>query len=436
MTRASFVCNGAILLAAASAFGQALPHGPQFQVNTYTTSDQLYAATAIDGHGNFIVAWESDGSSGTDSSYSSIQARRYDAHGRPVGNQFQVNTYTTDRQNRPAVAASDQGRFVIVWDSRGSPGPDPGTSRSIQARIFDASGAPLGEQFQVNSFTPSLQLAPAVSMSPQGSFVVVWQSYLSGGTDHDDWSVHARRFGPDGSPLTADFQVNTYTTGSQGGTAVTLTGAGGFVVAWTSDGSSGSDTSEQSIQARFFDSLGSPLSAELQVNSNTNGYQVGPSIASGNSSDVVIVWRSYLGPGERSVEARRLDATGQTQGAQFRVDTAEGGNYAAHADVGMDERGGFLVVWQWPNIHGRRFHPSGIPIEAPFELTNSTGTDAHPSVALDYGGNFIVAWESETSIGTDSSGYSIQARAFDSLFRDGFETGDSARWSAIGEFVP
>jgi hypothetical protein len=41
-----------------------------------------------------------------------------------VGEEFQVNCYTTDFQRRPAVAADLQGNFVVVWQSDGSYGTD------------------------------------------------------------------------------------------------------------------------------------------------------------------------------------------------------------------------------------------------------------------------------------------------------------------------
>lgn len=44
---------------------------------TYTTSDQRFPAVAADAEGNFVVAWQSFGSSGGDSSGRSIQARRF-----------------------------------------------------------------------------------------------------------------------------------------------------------------------------------------------------------------------------------------------------------------------------------------------------------------------------------------------------------------------
>ena len=45
--------------------------------------------------GDFVVVWESNGSSGTDTSSWSIQGQRYASNGSTLGAQFQVNTYTT-----------------------------------------------------------------------------------------------------------------------------------------------------------------------------------------------------------------------------------------------------------------------------------------------------------------------------------------------------
>jgi len=51
-----------------------VPEGPEFLVNTYTTSYQLAAAAASDGTGNFVVVWES----GTqDASLRGVFGQRY-----------------------------------------------------------------------------------------------------------------------------------------------------------------------------------------------------------------------------------------------------------------------------------------------------------------------------------------------------------------------
>ena len=70
------------------------PVGPEFQVNTYTSGTQLGPDIAADPDGGFVIAWWGNGGSPeTDSSESSIQGRRFDRSGAPVGGQFQVNTY-------------------------------------------------------------------------------------------------------------------------------------------------------------------------------------------------------------------------------------------------------------------------------------------------------------------------------------------------------
>jgi hypothetical protein len=51
------------------------------------------------------------------SDYSGIFGQRFDSAGTKPDGEFQVNTYTTNYQNRPAVAAAGNGTFVVVWSS-------------------------------------------------------------------------------------------------------------------------------------------------------------------------------------------------------------------------------------------------------------------------------------------------------------------------------
>ena len=227
------------------------PAGGQFQVNSYTTSYQWTPTVAADSQGNFVVVWMSDGSPGTDTDYSA-QGQRHDADGTPLGGQFQVNSYTTSYQRTPTVAADAQGNFVVVWASDGSSGTDTSYT-SIQAQVYDSGGAPVGSQFQVNSYTTSYQRRPAVAADSIGNFVVVWASDGSSGTD-TDYSIQAQVLNASGTLVGSQFQVNSYTTSSQDSPTVAADGQGGFVVVWQSDGSSGTDTNGTSIQAQRYSS--------------------------------------------------------------------------------------------------------------------------------------------------------------------------------------
>lgn len=100
------------------------PVGDEFQVNAYTSGSQLLPAAGIAADGSFVVAWGSGGSAGNDSSGYSVQGRRFDTGGTPLGGDFQVNSYTSSDQLFPSLAVAAKGDFVVAWSSRGSAGGD------------------------------------------------------------------------------------------------------------------------------------------------------------------------------------------------------------------------------------------------------------------------------------------------------------------------
>ena len=70
------------------------------------------------------MTWSSAGSAGSDSSFTSIQARRFDATGIALGDDFQVNVYTPYLQYFSDVGVGEDGGFVVTWTSYGSTGSD------------------------------------------------------------------------------------------------------------------------------------------------------------------------------------------------------------------------------------------------------------------------------------------------------------------------
>src|SRR5262245_35209633 len=74
-----------------------------------------------------------------------------------IGPEFRVNTYTTSSQNHPAVSFLPGGQFVVVWDSYGQDGSGFG----VFGQRFDSAGAPLGNEFQINTYTTANQESPS-----------------------------------------------------------------------------------------------------------------------------------------------------------------------------------------------------------------------------------------------------------------------------------
>jgi hypothetical protein len=145
----------------------------------------------MDVFGNFVVAWTSAGSYGTDTTFNSnsVQAQRYDLFGQALGGEFQVNTYTTFDQGVVAIAVDRLGDFfVVAWQSMGSYGSDSSLG-SIQAQRYDDIGAPVGGEFQVNSYTTGGQFGAAVASDFQGNLIASWSSEGSAGTDTSSTSI-------------------------------------------------------------------------------------------------------------------------------------------------------------------------------------------------------------------------------------------------------
>lgn len=402
---------------AAAVSAQPLPVGSELQVNTYTTGAQILPSIAVESDGDFVVVWLSYGSNDSDTSESSIQGQRFSSDGSAFGAQFQINTYTASSQIIPAVASDSNGRFVVVWNSYGSDESDT-SGFSVQGRRYDSNGGALDGQFQVNTFTTNNQWFSVVAVGANGDFVVAWQS-VSTVYDTSGTSIQARRYSSSGAPVGGDFQVNSYTTGMQLQPAIATSGNGVFVAVWVSTAGDGSDNGS-SIQGQRFSSDGSASGSQFQVNSYTTDVQDEPAVAFDADGDFVVVWRSNGSYGTdsdaTSVQGQRFAADGTMSGAQFQVNEDTAGFQAQPAVAAV--AGEFVVVWRsedtsnlYFDIRGRRLASGGGPNGSEFQINTYTPNNQGLPTIDDSGGGFIVAWESDGS-STDSDSFSIQAQRF------------------------
>ena len=233
---------------------------------------------------------------------------------------------------------ADSGDFVVVWTSGyyGDVTTQDGSGPGIFGRQFAADGTPTSGDFQVNAFTTYGQYGPSIATRPNGDFVVVW--YSAGGEDGSGLTVLGRRFASSGAPLGSDFQVNTYTTRNQAVPSVASRANGDFVVAWQSRGQDplGQDGSFRGVFGQRFDRFGNAAGTEFQVNTYTTGDQVNPRVVSRPNGDFVVAWQSAPQPnpagsvgqdGSRAgVFGQQFGASGTPQGAEFQINTYTTGN--------------------------------------------------------------------------------------------------------------
>jgi len=399
-----------------------VPEGAEFQINTYTTQSGHLPSVAGDADGDFVVVWQSYGSSGADTSFSSIQGRRFASDGTAQGAQFEVNTYTTLTQEKSSVAAAAGGDFIVVWRSWGSSGSDA-SEESIQGQRYASSGIAQGGQFQVNTYTTADQSYPSVAAASDGDFVVVWESKGSFGTD-TDFSIQGQRYASDGSLQGAQFQVNTYTVFQQNAPSVAAEADGDFVVVWASGGSFETPGLDFNILGQRYASDGSARGAEFLVNTYTTDTQRSPSVASAAGGEFVVVWTTHdsYGGGPFGIFGQRYASDGSAEGAEFQVNTYTT-NRRLVPKVAAAAGGAFVVVWMsegssgadtsgW-SVQGRPYASDGSAQGAEFLVNTYTTNDQWvPAVAAAGDRDFIVAWLSEGSSGTDAGAFSIQGQRY------------------------
>lgn len=415
-----------------------IPLGGEFQVNNLTGGDQGGVDVSAAADGRFVVSFSSVITP-------SVRVRLYDQDGVPVGGEFPLNETTPGGQFSAAIAMAPGGDFVATWVSSDPPGPE--FDLGIRAQRFAADGTPLGDDFQVSTYTPNYQNLPAIAVAPGGEFVVSWASFGSSGTDTSNYSIQGQRYDAGGSPAGGEFQVNTYTTSIQFSPAVATAPDGDFIVVWESDGSNGTDTSGVSFQGQRYDAGGASLGAEFQVNTYTPdtppAYVAADAMAVDTDADgsFVVVWNSPGSAGTDtagfSIQGQRYDTDGDTVGGQFQVNTFTTG-YQGNPDVAMGPVGEFVVVWTGASsddtffsIEGQLFGPDGSAVGDQFRVnTYTTEQQRFPAVAFDSPGHIIVVWTSSGSGGNDNSGSSVQGQRYASpfIFLDGFESGDTSSW--------
>src|SRR3546814_5210156 len=92
-----------------------MPRGGEFLVNVTTRNRQYAPRIAIDGSGGFVVVWLSNSQ---EQLGLELYARRYDASGAPLGGEFRVDTTGRPAYSQFDVAMTGAGRFVIPWIDR------------------------------------------------------------------------------------------------------------------------------------------------------------------------------------------------------------------------------------------------------------------------------------------------------------------------------
>jgi hypothetical protein len=285
-------------------------------------------AIAMDGSGNFVIAWADERNLDGD-----IYAQRYDSSGIPLDSNFKANDdLGTSPQVSPAIAMNISGNFVITWEDFRNGDHD------IYAQRYNFSGNPIGSNFKANDDVgTSNQYSAGVAMDASGNFVITWDDFRNG--NHD---IYAQRYNSSGNPMGSNFKVNDDAgTSGQLYPSIAMNELGGFVITWEDERNGNLD-----IYAQRYNSLGLPIGSNFKVNSDAGGAaQEDPACAMDDSGRFVITWKD-LRKGNPDIYAQKYNSSGAPLDTNYLVSNPPWGSFDQVAPAVATNNSNIYFAWQ------------------------------------------------------------------------------------------
>lgn len=396
----------------------AIPYGPELNITRSANEDQNDSAVTTLSDGRILVVWTDESETGGDTSGRAVRGKILDPNGISYGGEFLVNTTTGDSQAGPAVAAFDDGGFVISWTDASETGADT-SQNAIRAQVYTASGGKSGGEFIVNTTTATSQYGSSVATLSDDRFVVSWTDVSQSGEDISGFSVRAQIFEANGIPSGSEFVANTTTSNRQYDSTITGLGDGGFVICWRDQSASEGDTSGAAIRAQRYDEDGNAVGGEVLINTTTSADQWQPEVSETGSGGFVAVWTDASGAaGDESgtaVRAQFFGSDGSTAGLEILVNTTTASDQSQPSVCTLAD-GRVAICWvdassdtSGTAIRAQMFNSDGSMSGAEFIVSQTAANLTAPAISAMNDGRFIVTWTAD--FGAD--GEEVRAHIFD-----------------------
>ena len=296
------------------------PVGVETLINTTVAGDQYDSSGVTLSDGSYVITWSNFSSGDT---LADVMMQHYTAAGVKIGGETMVNTATANHQQEPSIAALSDGGWIVAWSSLDQDGDQYGA----YYQRYDASGTKVGGETRVSTHTAGYQMETSVTGLTNGNYVITFR-----GTPSDSSSDHMyqRVYAANGTPLTGDVLVNTYTASTQDRPNVTALSDGGYLVAWTSYGQQGQGTA---CYGQRFDDAGHKLGGEILLNAVQTGDQLYATVTALHDGGFAVAWESNQS-GTYGVYQRVFAASGDLSGSNYIYGTS--GNDHLDGGAGTD----------------------------------------------------------------------------------------------------
>jgi VCBS repeat-containing protein len=301
--------------------------GSEFRVNTTTADHQTESTITALGSNKFIVTWTSDNQDGYNSG---VYGQIFNSSGTKISSQFLVNTTIINSQSQSSITALGSNTFIVTWISY----YQDGDAYGVYGQIFNSNGTKNGNEFLVNTTTTNTQSQPTITTLGSDKFIITWRSY---GQDNADESsgVYGQIFYNNGIKIGSEFLVNTTTANDQYKPTITSLGSDKFIVTWTSDGQDNADGS-LGVYGQIFNSDGTKNGSEFLVNTTTAENQYESTITSLGSDKFIVTWTSYGqdGSGAGVYSQIFIIKDGVVKSGELSYASFDLSGYTSHSDIG------------------------------------------------------------------------------------------------------
>lgn len=371
---------------------------PDQRINTTIQGVQFNPAVATQSTGEKFFVWERG-------------ARRFEADGTPRD----ILDFDPGVGIQPDVAMNEQGDVVVVGE----------VDSEIQARLYTFDDSlPPSNLIGIHPGMPQeTQRFPSVAMDATGSFVVVYTVEFSDAPD--EYSVFMRRFGPDGIPLGDVQEVNSPDQNFATAPDVAMRPDGTFAVGWY-QGIGIFPAGDASPMLRFYSNDGMPLTDPITLSTEV-GFSTGLTFTPTGS--LLMTFHTFDG-----IWSALYDTSGQLLAGPHLLVVAIPGNSQRETKVAAFDSGEFHITWDQGNgmadVFGLRLSTDGSALGSPFLVhLDTNGLQRSADIAA-VGNEPIIAFNDP-----DGDSVGITAACFlpdgcVEMFVDGFESGNTAAWSA------
>ena len=423
--------------------------GKEFRVNSYQSNWQSDPDVIATADGGFIIVYESYvneydyGPAAT-----VVLSRRYDASGRPVGDEELVDGLDGTAATAPRATLLSDGGYAVTWlfDNYDD---ILTTDEKAYVRAFDADGTPRTGAIRVDDVRGGDAVAPEIYATANGGFEVVFGMERSTGRFDQ---LYSQRFDARGETLGGNALVNVREGEfDQFLARSAVLRDGSSVTIWNSEGTfpTEGDIDSNEIRATIAAPTGRPVHEDIHlaenygtVDSSWGRTGMGYDVAALEDGGFVVVHKNYdfeLGLDTEDASyytvMRFFDAAGRPEGGPRIVDASDdlpGDVRAAQLDTGQ-----IVVVWDQDDdsrgfvgdtVYGRVFSEDGRALTGRFDVGGKVPShfdQESPEIAALPGGGFVVTWTSEY-VDRDDDG--VAAR----IFGRGTARNDALRVDASG----